>query len=116
MTDEETTGNEEPTRIDRADADWWASNERLRDQLGLSSYEPPQFSDGTYVQTAVSELEAEFGCSIRIVGINASHGDDWSVQVDGKSVASIGRKRARDGTTVYGMTVERFRQIVAAQF
>lgn len=116
MTDEGVDGDEGSTGGDDADVDWWAANERLRAEIGLPRYEPPRFSDGTYVQSTVSELEAEFGCTIRLAGTNTSAGEDWEVRVDGESIASIGRERTKEGTTVYGMTAERFRAIVAAQF
>jgi hypothetical protein len=98
---------------DSGKPDWWADNERLRDDLELPPYEPPRFADDTYVHEVVERLEADHACTIRLLGVDTRYPDDWEVYVDGESVARVGRHRDQNGNTVYEVTPEEFHSLVA---
>lgn len=87
---------------------WWRENERIREELELPEYVPPRFEDGVYTHGVVSELEADHGVEIRFLGLDATHGDDWTVRVDGEAVLSIGRHRDETGNTVYEIDSDEF--------
>lgn len=93
--------------------DWWAENAAIRERLDLPAYEPPRFADGTYTHKVVPDLEAEFGVTVRFVGLNTRYPDAWTIRVDGEPVADIERRRDARGNTVYGHTAAEVRAVVA---
>lgn len=94
--------------------EWWSHNETLRRQLGLPEYEPPRFEDGTYTHAVVPEVERAHDCTIRFrSAVNPEYPDDWRVVVDRTPVARVGRHRDKNGNTVYELTAEQFRELVA---
>lgn len=88
--------------------DWWIENEELRESYGLPAYDPPKFEDGAYVHEVVNELEAEFGCSIRILGVATAYLDDWEVRLNDETVFEVGRHRNEYGNTIYEMPSDSF--------
>lgn len=92
--------------------DWWLDNERLRERMDLSPYQPPRFLDDVYIHEVVDRLERNHGIEILLLGRNTRYGDDWEVTVDGDSVASIGQHRDKNSNTVYEMESEEFREVV----
>lgn len=95
--------------------EWWRANERLRREFDLPGYEPPRFSDGTYTHEVVPDLEAVLGVELQFVGVDARHGDDWTVRADGEPLFSVGRRRDRRGNTVWQLSAEAFEQKVREQ-
>lgn len=100
--DDETHTHERPA--------WWDENERLKRELDIPDYEPPRFSDGTYVHDVVDEFESAFGCTVRFVGYDTTYPDDWTVTVDGVDVVDVGRHRDANGNTVYEVDASTFRR------
>lgn len=98
-----------------AKPDWWLENEQIRDEMDLPPYRPPRFADDVYTYEVIEPLESEFDCEVRFVGVNARHGEDWTVRVDGDPAFSVGRRRDEQGNTVYTVDSEAFeRQVRAA--
>lgn len=94
--------------------DWWLANERIRSEMDLPSYRPPRFDDGVYTHEVIGQLESEFDCEIRFVGMNARHGEDWDVRIDGEPAFSVGRRRDEQGNTVYEVASTPFERRVRA--
>lgn len=94
--------------------DWWRDNERIRQAMDLPTYEPPQFEDGVYEHTVVPELESQYDCTIRFIGINTDYLDEWEVRVNDEHVLDIGRHRDSKGNTIYEMTAAEFRKKIRA--
>ena len=94
--------------------DWWAENARRREEMDLPPYRPPRFEDGTYTHEIVPKLEDEHDCSIRFASVNPSYPEDWSVEVDGRPVVSIGRHRDEAGNTVYELSAAEFEERIEA--
>jgi hypothetical protein len=92
--------------------DWWRDNERLRSQLGLPTYQPPRFADGTYTHEVVETLETTHGCDLQFIGIDTRYPDDWEIRVDGEPAFAISRHRDEHGNTIYGMDAGSFRDAV----
>lgn len=90
--------------------EWWVANEAVKAAFDLPAYEPPRFADGTYTHDVVPDLEAEFDCTIRFLGVNPRYPEDWQVRVDGQPLFSIGRRRDEDGNTVYQLDAEAFQR------
>ena len=65
-----------------------------------------------YTHEVVQPLEDEHGCTIRFIGVQVRHRDDWAVRIDGEPAFDVGRNRDEDGNTVYRLTAERFRRKV----
>ncbi len=103
------------TGDDKEKPDWWLANENLKDAFDLPDYEPPHFSDGTYVHEVVDSLEQCYGCEIRFVGVNPRYPDDWEVRIDREPVMSIGRRRTENGNTRYLMDPETFRETIRTE-
>lgn len=97
-----------------AKPDWWLENERDRESMDLPAYEPPRFSDGTFVHEVVPALEAAHGCEIRFLGVNVSYPDDWEVRIDGERAFAVGRVRTEGGNTVYQLDADEFESRVEA--
>lgn len=96
--------------VDRPDSlpEWWARNERIREERNLPPYRPPRFEDGVYTHEVVPKLESEFECTIQFAGTNTTYPDDWAVEVNGCSMFSIGRHRDETGNTVYELSADEF--------
>lgn len=90
--------------------EWWDRNQNLKQSMDLPEYAPPRFEDGTYLHSVTDELETEYECSVRIVGIDPRYPDDWEVQVNGKTMFEVGRHRDDNGNTVYELTADEFRR------
>ena len=89
---------------------WWAKNKQLKEELGLPSYEPPRFLDGTYVHNIIPEIEDEYDITVRLQGINTNYPDEWTVSVNHKPLFQVGRRRDNNGNTVYQLSAEEFRE------
>jgi len=92
--------------------EWWVRSANVKAELDLPEYEPPRFSDGTYVHEVVEPLEESHGCSVQFGAINPRYPDDWYVRVDGERAFSIGRTRTIEANTRYEMTAADFRAAV----
>ena len=92
--------------------DWWREGVELHREYDLRPYRPPRFADGALVYEAVADLEAEFGVDIRLSGVGAEYGDDWTLLVDGEAVAPLARQRSAEGYTVYDLPAEAFERLV----
>ena len=90
--------------------DWWASNQRVKEDLGLPPYVPPRFQDDVYTHEVVRPLESDYDCAIMFIGVGVRHRDDWEVRIDGESAFAIGRSRDENGNTVYHQTADEFRR------
>jgi hypothetical protein len=111
MDDGDADGSEaDAPAADRPD--WWARNQRIREELDLPDYEPPRLADGTYTHEVVPDLEAEHDCTVRFIGINTTYPESWEFRVDGEPVGRIPRRRDANGNTVYGLTAEELRAAV----
>lgn len=88
--------------------EWWDKNSQLKQDLGIPSYEPPRFADGTYTHSVVEDLQSELGCTIRFVGYDTEYPDNWSVEADGQHVMEIDRYRDENGNTVYELSASEF--------
>jgi hypothetical protein len=96
--------------VDHPDSlpEWWAQNERIREERDLPPYRPPRFEDGVYTHKVIPKLESEFKCTIQFAGTNTTYLDDWAVEVNGQSIFSIGRHRDETGNTVYEFSSNEF--------
>lgn len=92
--------------------DWWREGVELHREYDLRPYRPPRFTDGAFTQTVVVSLETELGVDIRLSGLDTQRGADWTLLVDGRSVATLPRQRSPNGYTVYGLTSAEFEQLV----
>jgi hypothetical protein len=95
--------------------DWWLANEQIKNAFDLPEYEPPRFSDGTYVHQIVEPLEERYGCEIRFVGVDTHYPDDWEVRIDREPIMAIGRRRTENGNTRYLLESDTFRERVLAE-
>ena len=92
--------------------EWWRRNiEQFRDH-GMRPYRPPRFTDGAYAPEVVAALETELGVGVLLRAVEPRVGDDWSVVVDGREVATVGRHRSGDGYTVYELPSDAFEALV----
>lgn len=92
--------------------DWWARNERIREELDLPTYEPPRLADDSYTHEVVPDLEARHDCTVRFIGVNTTYPEAWELRVDGEPVRKIARRRDTNGNTVYGLTAAELRAAV----
>ena len=94
--------------MDDAEPEWVRQNRAIREEMGLAEYRPPRFADGTPTHAVVEGIERDLGCCVRFYAFNPTYPDDWTVEVDGEDAFAIGRRRDKDGNTVYWMTAETF--------
>lgn len=99
-------GNEERSELPR----WWRRAIEEFEEHGLPQYRPPRFQDGVLKHDIVTQIESEFGVTIRFVGKNATYGDAWSVEIDHTVVGVIERNRDSAGYSVFEMESEEFRR------
>lgn len=92
--------------------DWWERNAKLRDEMDLQSYEPPQFEDGTYVHIVVDEVERDLGCSIRFVAEDPTFPSVWAIEVDGEQARTLQRQKTERGNVVYPLGTDEFVEII----
>ncbi|SEH18098.1 hypothetical protein SAMN04487967_3624 [Natronorubrum sediminis] len=92
--------------------DWWAQAVRLFENHNLRPFRPSRFADGELTHEVVDRLERDFDVTIRIAGVDVRYGDDWTVFVDDELVASIPRRRSRDGHTVFERSSAEFESII----
>lgn len=95
--------------------DWWLANEHIKNTFDLPEYEPPRFSDGTYVHQIVEPIEERYGCEIQFIGTDPRYPDDWEVRIDREPIMSISRCRTENGNTRYLKESEAFRKQVVAE-
>jgi hypothetical protein len=115
MEDEHRSEESSPVVPPSDRPEWWEGNEEIRETLGiggLGPYEPPRFADGTYTYEVVPELEAKYGCSIRILSLNPDRDGAWEIRVDGRTVASTERRRNENGNGLYTIDSETFVKVV----
>lgn len=92
--------------------DWWRRNQRLRERMGLPSYEPPRFDDGRYKHEVVESIEREYDCEITFRSTEPRHPSDWELRVDGERVATTERRRTDRGNAVYQLSADEFVELV----
>lgn len=92
--------------------EWWRENEAFRDAMGLPSYEPPRFEDGTYAFEVVEAIEDDTDCRVRFLGVDTRYRDDWEVRVDGETAFEVGRRRDDNGNTIYQTTARQFEEAI----
>lgn len=95
-----------------AQPEWWERNATLKEEMGLPTYEPPRFKDGTHTHEIVAELEETHDCDVRFVGFDTEYPDDWTAVVNGEHVASVGRHRDSNGNTVFEIESSAFKEMV----
>lgn len=115
----------EPETLDRGIADdndpylyvdddslpsWWKESLREFREHGLRPYQPPRFSDGTFVFQTIESLENEYDVDISFIGVSVTHGDEWQIYVDSEPVGDIGRHRDVSGYTVFEIESKEFKQ------
>jgi hypothetical protein len=88
--------------------DWWNENQRIRDQYSLPEYQPPRFSDGTYVYEVISKLENDYNCEIQFIGIDTKYAEDWEVRIDGEYVMELPRRIDDNGNMIYEIQPDEF--------
>ncbi|WP_096388901.1 hypothetical protein [Halopenitus persicus] len=120
MTDDRHIDGYDPTsERPYADVDiedlpaWWRRAIADHDAADGPTYLPARFADGTIVQPVIRRLEAMYDVDVTLVGVGVRHGDPWTIRVDGRDVATVERERTRAGETRYGITVDRFEEIVS---
>jgi len=94
--------------------EWWQRSIREFEAFGLRPYRPPRFADGALKHEVVADLEAEFGVEVDVRGVDVTHGDDWTVHVDGDPIGSIGHHRAPEGYSVFEVDSDAFEAMVRA--
>ncbi|MFC7133225.1 MULTISPECIES: hypothetical protein [Salinibaculum] len=92
--------------------DWWRNAIDEFEEAGLGPYRPPRLADGSYKHEVVEDIEASYDVTIEFVGIGVSYGDDWTIRVDGESIAPVGHKRTADGFSVFKIGEQEFRKLV----
>lgn len=92
--------------------DWWQRAIREFEAHGLRPFRPSRFEDGTFTYEVVDRIEEELDIAVQIVGVDAKHGDDWTLFVDNEPVDSIPRRRSRNGYTVFELSSDEFESLV----
>jgi hypothetical protein len=92
--------------------EWWRRAIEEFEAHGLRAYRPPRFADGALKHEVVSALEADLGVDVEVRGVDVTHGDDWTVFVDGARVGTVGRHRTPEGFTEFETTSEAFERLV----
>lgn len=92
--------------------DWWRRNIELFRQYGMRPYRPPRFSDGEHSPPIIEQLETDLGVDVMLRAVEPRVDDDWTVLVDGRAIATIGRHRSGDGYTVYEVASTSFETMV----
>ncbi|THE64184.1 hypothetical protein D8Y22_14050 [Salinadaptatus halalkaliphilus] len=92
--------------------DWWARAVRLFESHDLRPFRPSRFADGELTHEVVDRLERDLDIAVRIAGVDARYGDDWTVFVDDEPVSSIPRRRSQDGYTIFERSSDEFEATV----
>lgn len=92
---------------------WWQEAVREFESHDLRPYRPSQFTDDEIVREIVDDLEEQYDVEIDISAKNPTPDGPWTVRVDGESVTDVEHRRKPEGYTVYGISSERFEDIVA---
>lgn len=92
--------------------EWWQRAIREFEAHGLRPYRPPRFEDGTPKHEVVAGLETDLGVEVAVRGVDATHGDDWTVFVDGEPAGTVGRHRSPEGYSVFETTSDAFERLV----
>lgn len=92
--------------------DWWRRAIAEFEAHGLRPYRPPRLADGSLKHEVVEELETDLGVDIELRGIDVTHGDDWTVFVDGERTGTVGHHRDPAGYAVFEIDRETFAQLV----
>ncbi|MFC6766128.1 hypothetical protein [Natrinema soli] len=114
-------GEEEPTS-DPSDVyddvtslpQWWREVVYEFEENGLRPYQPSRFTDDEIVREVVSKLEQRYDVEIRLGAKNPEPDGPWAIHVDGEPVADVEHRREPDGYTRYGVSSDRFEEIVAS--
>jgi hypothetical protein len=93
--------------------EWLEENQRIRERYDLPDYEAPRFEDGTYTYEVVPEIEREYGCEIKFIGLEGSL-ENWEIRVDGRRVMEVARHLDEQGNMIYGTTAEELRERLEA--
>lgn len=92
--------------------DWWRGAIEEFERHGLRPYRPPRLSDGELKHTVVEDLEDEHGVTIEFVGVGVTHGDDWTMRIDGENVIGVGHHRSAEGYSVFDLERDALRRLV----
>lgn len=92
--------------------DWWRRSIEEFEAFGLRPYRPPRFADGTLKHEVVADLEVTLGVELSVRGVDVTHGDDWTVFVDGEPVGSVGHHRDPAGYSVFEADADEFERLV----
>ena len=93
---------------------WWRNAVREFEANDLRPYRPSRFTDGEIVRDVVRELETRYDVEIRLGAKNPTPDGQWAIHVDGDPVADVDHQRKPDGYTRYGVSSDRFEEIVAS--
>lgn len=93
--------------------EWWQQAIAEFEAAGLRPYRPPRLEDGAYKHRVVEDLESRYDVDIEFVGVGVSYGDDWTVRVDGEAIAQIGHRRSTQGFSVFEMSEDELRTLIA---
>lgn len=91
---------------------WWQSNEQIKEEYDLPSYDPPRFQDGEYVHDVVNNLEEELDVRIRFVNSEPVENGLWQISIDGEPLEELGRYRDDQANSVFELDSETFRELV----
>jgi len=89
--------------------DWWREAIAEFEAAGLRPYRPPRFEDGALTPEVIADLEADLGVDVRFVCFDGRFGDDWAIEVDGTTIADVGRHRSTEGYTRFELPSDEFR-------
>lgn len=91
---------------------WWRRAIREFEAFDLRPYRPPRFEDGALKHEVVADLEAELGVEVELRGVDVTHGDDWTVYVDGSPAGAVGHRRSPEGYSVFEVDSDEFERLV----
>lgn len=92
---------------------WWQEAVREFESHDLRPYRPSQFTDDEIVREIVDDLKERYDVEIDISAKNPTPDGRWTVHVNGEPVTDFEHRRKPEGYTEYGISSERFEEIVA---
>jgi len=93
---------------------WWRRSIEEFEAFGLRPYRPPRLADGSLKHEVVDDLETDLGVEIEVRGVGVSHGEDWTVFVDGDRAGTVGHHRDPAGYSVFEVDAESLERLVRA--
>jgi hypothetical protein len=87
---------------------WWQQAVDEHNTYGLRPYRPPRFTDGVLTPPLIDELEATYGVDIKLIGLNPTYGDNWTIYINNEEAFTIARRRDPNGYTVFEQSSEAF--------